>query len=295
MPAHFILTFDCEGKWGVADHLAARHRRELSEARLSAAYQSIVAVLDEYSIPATFAFVGAFTQSPRDFARARPAIEAIGRNAPNYIGPALRDLDETGGSGWHGHHLVDLVKEARAGHEIALHGVTHVPWTDLDGASVRSELSLLQQLEGPIRLSKTFVYPRNRIAHADELAKFGFAGFREARSRSRFRSLLSEFNLFEVPDRRRPPDGIVHIPAGFFLNWRGGARLLVPPVVTQIRAERLLKTAAANDGVVHYWLHPENVASAPSTLALLKMLARKVAAAREAGDCEVTTQLGYCR
>ena len=289
MPARFILTFDCEGKWGVADHLATRHRRELSEVRLREAYQSIVAVLDEFAIPATFAFVGAFTQSPGDFARVRPAIEEIGRSAPNYIGPALRDLDETDGSGWHGHHLVDLVGEARAGHEIALHGVTHVPWTDLDEASVGAELALLQQLEGPIRLSKTFVYPRNRVAHANELAKHGFAGFRAARTRSRFRSLLSEFNLFEAPDRRLTPNGIVPIPAGFFLNWRAGARLLVPPEVTQIRAERLLRTAAADDGVVHYWLHPENIASAPSTLSLLQMLARKVAAAREAGDCETTT------
>jgi hypothetical protein len=49
-----------------------------------------------------------------------------------------------------------------------------------------------------------------------------------------------------------------------------------------------------SDGVVHYWLHPENIASAPATLGLLRMLLREVADAREAGRCEVMTQLDYC-
>lgn len=295
MTARFILSLDCEGKWGAADHLTGRHRTELTDERLREAYRSIVAVLDEFRIPATFAFVGAFTQSRTDFARVRPGIEALSRNAPHYLGPALRDLYETDGSGWHGDHLVDLVGQAQAGHEIALHGVTHVPWTDMDDASAQAELALLQQLEGPIRESATFVYPRNLVAHTDLLAKHGFKGYRTARRRSRLWSLLSEFNLFEAPERPSNGNDIVSIPAGFFLNWRCGARRLVPLAVTAARAKRLLRGGAANNGVVHYWLHPENMASAPATLAVLKLLLREVAAAREAGRCEIMTQAGYCR
>jgi hypothetical protein len=294
MPARFILSFDCEGKWGVADHLTARHQQELSDERLRDAYRSIIGGLDEFQIPATFAFVGAFTQSRRDFGKVRPMIEAVSRLAPDYIGPALRDLDETGGAGWHGDDLVDLVGLAKAGHEIALHGVTHVPWTDFDEAGVQAELVLLQQLEGPIRQCGTFVYPRNLVAHTDALATHGFKGFREGRRRSRLSSLLAEFNLFEAPERPSPREGIVAIPAGFFLNWRSGVRRLVPPAVTRARARGMLDAAAPNGGVVHYWLHPENVASAPSTLGLLRRLLRDVAEAREAGHCEVMTQLGYC-
>jgi peptidoglycan/xylan/chitin deacetylase (PgdA/CDA1 family) len=294
--ARFILSFDCEGKWGVADHLTARHREELSDQRLREAYRSVLGVLDDFQIPATFAFVGAFTQSRGDFAKVRPAIEAISRVVPDYLGPALRDLDETGGAGWHGDHLVDLVGLAQAGHEIALHGVTHVPWTDFDEAGAQAELALFDQLEGPIRQSRTFVYPRNRVAHTDLLAGHGFGGFRtRGPRRSRLSSLLSEFNLFEAPEQPSPPGSIVEIPAGFFLNWRRGVRRLVPPAVTRARARRLLKAAAPNGGVVHYWLHPENVASAPSTIGILKLIVREVAEARDAGNCEVMTQLGYCR
>lgn len=295
MPARFVLSLDCEGKWGAADHLGARDSRYLSDERLRRAYRSILAVLDDFSIPATFAFVGAFTQSPAQFARVRPAVEELGREAPDYLGPALRNLDETGGEGWHGDDLVDLVGQANVAHEIALHGVTHVPWTQLNDVAARAELELLQQLEGPIRDSKTFVYPRNLVAHTGLLESHGFEGYRTASRRSRLSSLLSEFNLFERPERPAAAKTIVPIPAGFFLNWRSGARRLVPPAMTVARARRLLLRAAANDGVVHYWLHPENVASAPSTLGLLKMLAREVARVRDAGHCEVMTQLGYCR
>ena len=252
-------------------------------------------MFDEFGIPATFAFVGAFTQSRVEFARVRPVIDALCRAAPHYLGPALRDLDETHGSGWHGDDLVDLVGRSKTRHEIALHGVTHVPWTEMDDAAARAELALLQQLEGPIRQSKTFVYPRNLVAHTELLAKHGFEGYRTARSRSRLSSLLSEFNLFEAPEQGGEPNGIVPIPAGYFLNWRSGARRVVPPAVTGARAGRLLRAAAANGAVVHYWLHPENIASAPATLEVLKLLLHEVAVAREAGRCEIMTQAGYCR
>ena len=292
MAARFILSFDCEGKWGVADHLTARHHRELSDERLAEAYRSILAVLGEFGVAATFAFVGAFTQSRRDFARARPAIEQLRSVAPNYLGPALHDLDSTGGDGWHGDRLVDLVAQAQ--HEIALHGVTHIPWTHLDEVEAQAELALVQQLVGPIRDSRTFVYPRNLVAHSDLLAGQGFMGFRSARPRSRLSSFLSEFNLLETPESPSALNRIVQIPAGFFLNWRRGLRRAVPPEVTRLRAKRLLRAADVTDGVVHYWLHPENIASAPATLGLLRILLREVADAREAGRCEVMTQLDYC-
>jgi peptidoglycan/xylan/chitin deacetylase (PgdA/CDA1 family) len=295
VPARFILSFDCEGKWGIADRLTQPHQRDLSDERLCEAYRSILAVLEEFRVEATFAFVGAFSQSPESFANVRPAIEDLRRIAPDYLGSALRILDEGGGSGWHGHHLVELVGASRTTHEIALHGVTHAPWTHMDAHGAETEMAIFEILEGPIRQSRTFVYPRNLVAHMDVLERHGFAGFRTARRpRSRLASLLSEFNLFEAPERLQRSDGIVHIPAGYFLNWRSGARKLVPPAVTWTRATNLLRAASASGDIVHYWLHPENVASAPSTIEVLRMLVKEVAEAREADHCEVMTQVGYC-
>jgi hypothetical protein len=296
VPARFILSLDCEGKWGVADALARSHRRDLADDVLRRAYASILSLLDEYQIEATFAFAGAFSQSAEEFARIRPEIERLSRIAPDYLRPALRDIDEVNGAGWHGRHLVDAVTEARTPHEVALHGVTHVPWTRMDGDFAEAEMRLFERLEGPIRDSRTFVYPRNLVAHTNILAAHGFEGFRTARpSRSRLSSLLSEFNLLEAPEQPLRGNGIAPIPVGFFVNWRSGLRRLVPPALTRLRARKLLDRAAVTEGVVHYWLHPENVASARGTIELLCSLIRDVAIRRDAGHCEIMTQLGYCR
>jgi peptidoglycan/xylan/chitin deacetylase (PgdA/CDA1 family) len=296
MPARFILSLDCEGKWGVADALSRSHRRDLSNEKLRLAYGSIRNLLEEFRIEATFAFAGAFSQSSDDFRRIRPDIERMSKFAPNYLGPTLRDIDETDGDGWHGSHLVDAIVSSSVPHEIALHGVTHVPWTRIDASFAEAEMDLFEKLQGPVRQSRTFVYPRNLIAHENILDERRFEGFRTARgSRSRFAALLSEFNIFEAAERPVRTTGIIRIPAGYFLNWRKGGRLLVPPALTHLRARRLLERAARADEVVHYWLHPENIATAPSTLPLLRMLIEEVARLRETGHCEVMTQLGYCR
>lgn len=295
MVARFILSLDCEGKWGVADCLNTSHRRDLADEPLKRAYNDILRLLDQHGIPATFAFAGLFSQSADQFAKLHSQVETLADDAADYLQPALRDIDATQGSGWHGAHLLDSVATANAGHEIALHGVTHVPWTGMSNARAEAEMRLFQQLEGPIRNSRTFVYPRNLVAHPELLGRSGLVGYRAApANRSRAASLASEFNVFARPQLAAQTDGLIQIPGGYFFNWRSGPRRLVPPAVTRLRGQRLLERAARSGGVVHYWLHPENIATGPSTLKLLRDLIEDVARQRDAGKCVVMTQLDYC-
>lgn len=294
MAARFILSFDCEGKWGVSDALSAAHRRDLTDGKLWSAYRSILTLLDEHQVEATFAFAGLFSQTAEQFCQLRHEVEDLAALSPDYVRPALNDIDVTGGSGWHGAQLVDAVRTARTKHEIALHGVTHVPWTRMSDEFLAGEMELFRRLHGPVRESRTFVYPRNCVAHVDALRGMGLVGFRTARAqRSRLHSLTAEFNLRAKPEHPVDDGGIVRIPAGYFLNWRSGPRRIVPQAVTVRRARNLLRHATRTGSVVHYWLHPENIATAPSTFRLLEALVSEVATARERGDCEVMTQLGY--
>ena len=89
--------------------------------------------------------------------------------------------------------------------------------------------------------------------------------------------------------------GPVPIPAGYFVNWQNGLRRMVPSAISDRRFDNILGDAEKSGGVVHFWLHPENIASAPATLGLLRTMARHVARSREAGRCEVLTQASYCR
>ncbi|HYJ31369.1 MAG TPA: hypothetical protein VEW25_13650, partial [Allosphingosinicella sp.] len=202
MPGTFILSLDCEGKWGVADHLTAAHHATLSDARLRDAYRAIVRLLDEFGVPATFAFTELFLCS-KDELMALPHHE-IGARLP-YAAPAFDDLARGSGEGWAAPWLDDLIDDR---HERACHGVTHMPWSDMDKEQARYELSLRPRPAGG-----TFIYPRNRIAHLDLLEEQGFTGYRLAPPlRSRAASLAAELNLLAKAEASPPAAKLQPIP-----------------------------------------------------------------------------------
>lgn len=291
MTARFILSLDCEGKWGVADILTREHHAGLSDARLRQAYGDIVALLAEFDLPATFAFVGCFSLDTQALAELRPALKGA------YVEPALADAFEGSRQGWVGDWALASVGEASQKHEIGLHGVTHTPWDQLDEAGARAEMDLFYRSGAPmLREVTTWIYPRNAQAHEEVLDAYGIAGLREEReSNSRLMRLASEFNLWSQPDADLAAGTPLRIPPGYFVNWRSGARRAAPVALSVERARRMLQYADRIDGVVHYWTHPENIATAPETLLVLRGIVEAAARMRDAGRCQVMTQDDYCR
>jgi peptidoglycan/xylan/chitin deacetylase (PgdA/CDA1 family) len=280
----FILSLDCEGKWGIADHLGAADHEALTDARLALAYHKIIALLDDLAVPATFAFTDFFLRPMEELA----ALEAdeIATQLP-YTRAAFSDMHEGSGEGWSAPWLIDALGPQ---HEVASHGVTHSPWSTLSQDQARFELSLYK---GPT--GRTFVYPRNDVAHLDLLAERGFIGFRlPPRPRSRSLSLASEFNLRATAEPEAAVGTPQPIPGGFFVNWLSGGRRLVPKLVTRMRARNILRSAVKSGGVAHFWTHPENIASAPATFDNLRAVLEEAVALQRTGDLKVATQLEYC-
>ena len=58
MPGIFILSLDCEGKWGASDHINNHHKLHFTNERLNQAYRNILNILKKEEIKGTFAFVG---------------------------------------------------------------------------------------------------------------------------------------------------------------------------------------------------------------------------------------------
>ena len=278
-----IISLDCEGRWGVADHLTPALAASLDDARLRAAYRSIIDLFAKAEVSATFAFVELFT---------RPAsremtglVRELAQELP-YLASAAIGL-AAGEEGWVGDWARDMAGER--GHEIAFHGATHVPWSDLTRDQARRELELARPEH-----RQTMVFPRNVVAHVDVLAEFGCKAYRGHRQfASRAQSLLSEFDL-GTPSQPMPAatnGSPAELPSGIFINWRSGPRKLVPPAVTRRRARNLLGDAARTGGVAHFWLHPENIATAPATLTNLQGIVAEIVRFRDAGQIRVANQL----
>jgi len=297
MAARFILSLDCEGKWGVADRLNGTHQRLFTTQGLRSAYSELLKLLDGYSIPATFAFVGLFGEPANGSRSVLELLDGLAERAPEYLGPACAEI-KSGADGWNAPWAVEAVGSSKTAHEIALHGLTHVPWTSIDDAFARMELSLARELTCATKAAKTFVFPRNAVAHVDLLGAAGLEGYRTARRpMSRPMSLMSEFNVLAAPDGDLPlnVDGAVPIPAGRFVNARAGLRNVVPTFVSRSRFRHMLDRAERSASVVHLWMHPENLLAAPRTLDLLKSMLGEVASRRDSGRCRVLTQIEYVR
>ena len=135
------LSFDCEGKWGMTD-ICTPWDVNLTRSNLLAAYDFILQTLEKYDIPATFAFVGALTETREEF------LDVIYPNLSSasyasWLGPSRdRILDESE-EGWFLPELLDMV-QGQQKHEIASHGYTHIPFPSLAELDVKLELGMVR-------------------------------------------------------------------------------------------------------------------------------------------------------
>jgi peptidoglycan/xylan/chitin deacetylase (PgdA/CDA1 family) len=302
LPARFILSLDCEGKWGMADHLDESHRRLFTHDRLLEAYHRIVRQLDARHVPATFAFVTAFTMTRAALEREPDLLRDATVGGIAWLAAYRREQAAGIEDGWFLPEALEIVRSSGR-HEVACHGFSHAP-LEGDEAVVRHELtSAVRIAERQGMTLRTLVYPRNRVAHTELLAEHGFWGYRTALATpngavGRAVSLMRELNLRQraQPDPHLLPlDTAVPIPSGHFLNWRRGVRAAVPTAITVARWSAMLDDATRRSGVVHAWMHPHNIVTAPSTFDVLSGVVDAVCRARDRGRLEVVTQETYCR
>jgi peptidoglycan/xylan/chitin deacetylase (PgdA/CDA1 family) len=298
----FIISFDCEGKWGMADRITPHHDRFLTEANIERAYERIVDLLARHEVPATFAFVMAFTLSATEFSRYSDRLYDVSFHGSSWL-RCFRSQIATGRSdGWFAPRAIDIVRSC-SGHEIACHGFSHLPIGDstvcrLEAAHEIQSADAIAREKG-LNL-KTFVFPRNLIGHTDLLAAAGYIGYRGRLVRSTGTAVgkLSALAEWNVLARAQPhgvqDNGLQVIPPGNFLNWRRGARKLVPRGVTSLRWYNILKDAVHRGMVAHIWLHPHNIIDGPETFDVLCQIISMAAQLRDVGELRILTQREYC-
>lgn len=293
----FTVSLDCEGLWGMADSAETFREGRINRASLDDAYRFLQSELDRYSIRATAAFVSCFG-APHDAARTvLPELQALARKEPIWFErllPRLQDGRAEALSGLEGDRYWSAF--AKAGHEMAWHGATHLPLVpSLDPEALELELRISAKLNHTLGTAPTsIVFPRNKIGHLSTLKDAGFLTYRDSRKDGfdrRLMNLLGEWNAWDRGDDVGPclRDGWGLSPAGYFLNWPSGIRRAIPVSVTVARWKSMLRAASEHGRYVHMWFHPHNLITAPTMKTAFSSILNFASDLVRLGDIKVMT------
>lgn len=261
------LSIDAELGWGYHDLGRDPSSPRLRNARRG--WRRLLDLFDEYEVPATWAVVGHLFL--RDCDGEHPEHPAPPGWFAHERGPDAHPRDLRFADG-----LVAAIREAAVDHEIGLHTFSHVEFGDpatsaeLARAEVRAGLEAARERG---LAPTTLVFPRNQVGHRDVLAAEGIECYRgrEPRSRLETRRVRSLRKLaWALGDGETPPlvaprvdeHGLVCLPASLYLfGFEGVARSLVEPIRgdPMVRRAKNGVDAAADGGVCHLWLHPNDL------------------------------------
>ena len=298
--ARFILSFDCEGKWGMADDPAMASKNPIGYNSLVKAYSRIFEILENYEVPATFALVGLFAGGYEEYVESR---NLLLESKPHNSWLQIPEQSFSAGitDGWFYPELVENIR-SKGMHEIASHSYSHLPLHNIDVTknSFTTELNLVQQwsVNNSIEID-TFIFPRNQIQYQDALNDLGYLGYRQcdlqnAAYANRIKILQDECNIRKKSDAHSTLVEPVAIPPGTFLNWRNGPRRAIPKQLTLKRWSNVLRHAAATGGVAHLWLHPHNLITAKGQDHLFERAISMVATMHKNERILPVTQKQYC-
>lgn len=288
------LSFDCEAKWGMADK-NYDWLDLLNQKNIMNSYNYILSVLEEFQIPSTFAFVGAMTESKRKF---EENIDFLMSNESHkkWIKPILKKIETE--EGWFFPDILELFDNAIK-HEIASHGYTHIPFTFMKRNEAELELKMISEWSSRMKIDcKTFIFPRNLMAHNDLLINYGINLFRDYPKDfknkifpSSINNFVEELNILKSSEIFIEGDN--RLPGGVFINWQNGKRKLIPMKISLKKYKNIINHAIKNNQVAHFWIHPHNFISSPQTKFLFEGLCRDIANQRDMGLININRQVDF--
>ena len=307
MTGTFMLTFDTELIWGSFDKKTpAEFDRQYPDIR--GTIDRLLALLDRYEVPATWAVIGHLflSECSRD---------AAGLAHPELVRPSQRwrpgdwyaadpCTNRATDPLWYGDDVVDALLAARTPQEIGSHSFAHLLFgdPDLTRAAVDADLDACLTLAARRGITlRSFVFPRNSEGHHAALKAHGFTAYRGvdptwhagipgAVGRA---SHLVDQGLGLPPPVSGPQEklpGLWNIPGSGLLIHRTGVRRAIPMGARIRKARAGLRRAAATGGVFHLWTHPFNLASDRAfMLATVEAILRDATAARDRGEILIET------
>ena len=290
----FVISIDTELAWGEAHKrngsLAGHHFEREREV-----IDRILSVFTRYEIPGTWAVVGHLFL---DGCAGHP--DLVG---PSYdwLPGSWLDIDPRSSVDeapyYYGADIVGRLTSCAVAQEVGSHSFSHVIVDDPGcGAEVfASELAMARAVAEPAGVElRSFVYPRNAIAHLGTLAEAGFTSYRgrpATASLGRAGAVLDRLRPGAASAVRpvRDESGLWNIPQTY-LFAPATARRRVPPALWARRPISRLRQAARERSLFHLWFHPYNVTASPDrSLAALERICAAAARLRDAGRLDTVT------
>jgi peptidoglycan/xylan/chitin deacetylase (PgdA/CDA1 family) len=305
----FVITIDTEMAWGEAhkrDGSVAGHRFD----REREVVDRLLDVFARYELPATWAVVGhLFLDRCERGADGRPHPDLA---RPDYAwlgdGADWLDIDpctsEDADPFHYGADMVRAIVDCPVHQEVGSHSFSHVIVDD-PGCTPEvfaAELAQARAVAEPYGVDlRSFVYPRNAIAHLDTLAAGGFTSYRGGRATPAFAGMgplprkaarlvdkvvpLAGSAVHPVRD----PSGLWNLPQTYLFAPVTTRRQL-PPALWARRPIGRLRQAARARSLFHLWFHPYNVTADPDrSIAALEHIARAAARLRDRGRLDTIT------
>jgi peptidoglycan/xylan/chitin deacetylase (PgdA/CDA1 family) len=310
-----VVSIDVELSWGRFDVLpmtildAEAHEERALITRL-------LALLDRYEIPATWAMVGhlMLERCTRDAnGQAHPEVQP--RPSFPWLPQDWYHFDPCTSAekapGWYAPDVLRLVKAARTRHEIASHSFAHIYYGDPACRPEVAEADLRAALKTAARKGitlKSFVFPRNQVGHLAVLRKAGIAAFRgmhpfeNHKHRPFVTLLLKPFSaigqLLGLPptpvQAQEALPGLWDLPGNHYFRARCGLRRILPPGTEALIGKRGIDQAVRSEGLYHAWFHPYNLQQNPQEMfANLETLFAYAAQQREQGLLDILTMGDY--
>lgn len=310
-----VISLDFELSWGRFDHadLSYLEAEAVVERKQ---IQRLLALMDEYEIPSTWAVVGHLMldecrRSPDQIVH--PEITPHARYSwfahDWYAYDPCTNADAA--PAWYAPDVLDWIRKARVRHEIGSHSFGHICYGDPECTASMAQADLQAALavaETRGVVLESFVFPRNQVGHLDVLRRSGLGAYRgadpphiAARVPGPIRKVITVLDhVLGFPPRSVRAEevlpGLWNIPGNHFYLPREGAFRWVPIGSRVLKAKRGIRRAIKQGGLYHLWFHPFNLNADPDMiLSGLEEIFAYANIQRERGFLDVLTMGDYAR
>jgi hypothetical protein len=301
MTGLFILSLDTEIAWGT---YGAHNLSRLSHCfnAYRDYFPRLVALLDTYEIPATWAVVGHLFLDHCDGHPDVPQPHYAWSAAPDSYRDPCTSLERA--PWYYGPDIIAQIRAAKMPHEIGTHTFTHVIAADpaVTPSLWDAQLAACAKVHARHGLPmRSIVYPQDKIAYTERLSDFGIIAYRGNERRwytSLPRRYKRVFHLLRAlaftpptydPSKLQVGERLVDLPSSQFLMAYDGIRSLIP-TAARVRQARLgIEKAVQRDELYHLWFHPFNLGTSDKMFDALEQILRIVVRFRDEGKLQIMT------